>query len=518
MSTSTDLFGSNDIPKKDRKSARWLMVTNQRNLLYMLAAGLIMPPKGFGEKYYEDTLCLFPGWVPLFSDGVTPAAVTQSITERKHLLPCLMEIDLSYISGKVTAIDKKGNAKEIDFPGELDGSEHILFVPTPLPINWIKSIIFQSKDDKARCETDAEDFNNVPLSSFKRQISSKLFSDKSDLIWPPTNIELANRDTPMDGPFAAGAIMAMLLQMANLGNLSINSCRLAFDAEGSVANSISDPMISSLGQWVFAGRAAKSENILQNLFWGAVDKLVAWKSSGSSQSALDVVFEHLKSAADRSEDQSQQVLSELTADLKAIAGFSDSTVTELLERYENPFSRVMVLFFLREECVDLLEFKHPMLNEIDYLAASILFAARDGWLGIPLEIRDHTGLQEAASHRMAAMAHQLSETGLGLGKPPARPLPIRELFNLGPKGWNKSQEKAAVALASDCKWDCLQTRIDLGAGDYRLEVDGKGMHILLPGEAKAVVTEVDKEHFFERLAGEYLTGKHERKVRDLLEK
>ena len=31
-------------------------ITNHLNLLYMLASGLMMPPQGFGDKYYRDTL------------------------------------------------------------------------------------------------------------------------------------------------------------------------------------------------------------------------------------------------------------------------------------------------------------------------------------------------------------------------------------------------------------------------------------------------------------------------------
>lgn len=515
---STDLFGSEASVVADGKPARWLFATNQRNLLYMLAAGVVMSPKGFGEKYYDDSLRIFPGWVPLFLDGVPSAPIEQSVSERNHLMPCLMEFDLTSLVGKVMAIGGDGMAREVNLPDAIDGTEQVLLIPAPFPVSKLKSIIFESRDDKVRCEADAQDFGNVPLSLFKREVAPRLFSSKSDLAWPPEKIQLADHDMPMDGPFAAGGMMAMLFQIANLGDISTSSCRLAFDDEDSIAETISDPMISILGAWERRGRSPDNGDVLQSLFWGAVDKIVAWRSSQSSQSALDVLLGHLESAGEQLDDRMKLALSKLAKDLRALAGFSDSTVTELFERHPKSFSRVMTLFFLREECAELLEFRHPLLNETDYVAASILFAARDGWLGLPLELRDHPGLQDAVSHRMAAMAHRMIKTGIEFGAPPTRPTPLRELFLPGSRGWTKAQEKAALMLARDCKWDCIQTRVSLGNGDYKLNVDGKGMHILIAGEAKAVETEVDGGQFFAHLEREFLASKLDRKVRDLLEK
>jgi hypothetical protein len=518
VKTSTDLFGSDAASTAGGKPTRWLLATNQLNLFYMLAAGMVMSPKGFGEKYYGDTLRTYPGWVPLFSGGVPQASIDQSISERSHLIPCLAEVNLSALSGKAMSIRGEGVANEMNFPEELDGTENVLLVPAPLPVTWLKSIIFRTRDDKERCEVDAQDFGNVPLSLFKREVDPRLFSDKSDLAWPPENLELLNQDMSMDAPFAAGGMMAMLLNMANLGEIGAASCRLAFDAEDSVAETISDPMISALGTWERTGHVLDNGDVLQGLFWGAVDKLIAWRSSQSLQSARDVLLGHLEATGEQLDERMKQALSKLAKDLKALAGFSDNTITELFERHPKSFSRVMTLFFLREECAELLEFRHPLLNETDYVAASVLFAARDGWLGLPQELRDHSGLQEAVSHRMAVMAHRMIKSGIALGEPPNRPIPVRELFVPGPRGWLKIQEEAALMLARECKWSCIQTRISLGNGDYRLKVDGKGMHILLAGEAKAVVTEVDTEQFFVDLAREFLTRKQERKVRDLLEK
>jgi hypothetical protein len=244
--------------------------------------------------------------------------------------------------------------------------------------------------------------------------------------------------------------------------------------------------------------------------------VAACRFSDVPSTPQDVVLDYLESASAGMDERMKLALVKLLKDLRTIASFTDSTITEIFERHPKSFSRVLTLFFLREKCADLLSFKHPLLTESDRIAAAILFAARDGWLGLPLQLRNFPGSQAAILHRMAAMAHRMASTGLNLGSPPSRPLPLRELFLLGAKGWSVAQNDAALLLARECKWNCIQTRVSLGKGDYRLVVDGCGMHIIVAGEAKAVATEIDREQFFSALASAPISDKQDRKVRDLL--
>ena len=515
MGTNPDLFEVIHVPSEPKPPVRWQLVTNQRNLFYMIAAGLIMPPKGFGKKYYQDTLSAFPGWVPLFAETVPKAAIEWSVSEKSHLLPCLATVDLSHMRGTVMAVGSDGELKEIAFPEGLDGTERFLFVPAPLPINWIASIGFRSREDKVACETDVRDFANVPLLDFKREVTARVFAQSSDWTWPPADLGLANIDTTMDVPLAAGAMMAMLLHVGNLGDIGMRASRLALDSEVGIAESISDPMISALGAWLQTGHLPESSDVSKNLFWGIVDKVVACRSSAIPVIAQDVALAHLESSSETLDERMKPALYKLAGDLRTVAGFTDSTVTEIFERHPKPFSRVMMLFFLREKCADLLEFKHPLLTEPDYVAAAILFAAREGWLGLPIQLRDVPGLQPAVSHRMAALAHRMGETCIDLGSPPPRPLPLRELFAPASKTWGSTQKDAALVLARESKWDCIQTRVNLGKGNYRLVVDGTGVNIIFDGEAKAVATEVDQDRFFFLLAQTPISSKLSRKVRDV---
>ena len=81
-----------------------ILVTNHLNLMYMLSAGLLMPPSGFGSKYYRDTLGCFPGWIPLFINKIFNAAIETATSEADHLKPCLAQVKLNKLSGTCTGL------------------------------------------------------------------------------------------------------------------------------------------------------------------------------------------------------------------------------------------------------------------------------------------------------------------------------------------------------------------------------------------------------------------------------
>jgi hypothetical protein len=176
----------------------------------------------------------------------------------------------------------------------------------------------------------------------------------------------------------------------------------------------------------------------------------------------------------------------------------------------------MTMLFLRDSCEELLAFKHPLLTETDTVAAAILFAARDGWLGLPINLRNFSDSYAPVQHRMASMAHRLSNTNIDLGPALARPKPLRELFLPSQKGWSAVQALAALNLAREYKWSCIQTRIILGKGEYVMAIEGTGVHLIIPGEAKAVKTEVDVVKFYADLASTDISERDFLKVRNQL--
>ena len=528
MATET-LFESDDRPASVRPPASGLLATNHLNLMYMLAAGLVMPPAGFGDKYYRDTLGSFPGWIPLFVDRVPGEAIASSTREAAHLRPVVVEIRLTGLSGPVLALGR--GLRELRFPDGLDGSERSILVPAPLPASWIEAVVFRSQEDRRACEADAKDVGNVPLQDVTRRVAKTLFTRVADAPWPPAPGPAA-RPAPLHAPLAAGGVMAMLLLTGNRGELAVRSCRHAFDPEEEALPPVDDPILTGLRAWMRAGAAPGATAVggkgasttdpsgvgnasRDLLFWGAVDRLVAWKEAGAAGSAEDVVLDYLDAASTTLDARLRTGAGKLRDTLVSLRGLAGVTAGELFDRHATPLARAMILFFLRRDCADLLDFDNDRLHEADRLAAAVLFGVRDGWLGLPLRLRAVPGLPAAVSHRMARMAQRLAGSGLDLGASPARVRPLRELFGAR-SAWRARESRTAIELARANGWDCIRTRISLGRGEYRLTVEGGAAHIELEGEPQ-VTPEVDPERFFRFLTAARIDHKVEARVRGMLQ-
>ena len=524
---TADLFHATDVPATAKAPESGLLVTNHLNLMYMLAAGLVMPPAGFGSKHYRDTLGDFPGWVPLFIGKVSGEAIESSVREAGHLRPCVIEIGLAGLSGRMFAFGDDG-LDEIRFPDRLRGTERVLLVPAPLPLSRIASIVFQSTDDKRACEADAGEFGNVPLALFKRRTSKPLFTRAANTPWPPAEGP-EERTTPLQLPFAAGGVMAMLLRFANLGERAVRACRIAFDPDegGALPPADDHPILAGLGAWIREGMAplpapASSEQDridLQNasqakLFWESVQRLVEWRDAGCAGSAEAVLIEHLASAIADLDPRLRAGVGKLHDTLVSLTGLGDATASELFERHDTPLAHAMTLFFLRSDCTDLLDYESDRLAEPDWLVAAILFGVRDGWMNLPLRLRGGRELADAISHRMARLSHRLAETDLDPGEAPVRICPLRELFGDG-SAWRAGEKAAALELARALKWDCVHTRINLGPGEYKLTVRGGSTRIELPGEPR-ISPDVDLGRFFDLLTASRLDHGIEAKVREKL--
>lgn len=489
------------------------LVTNHLNLMYMLAGGLVLPPAGFGEKYYADTLNYAPGWIPLFTGNPRWQAVEYSLTGAQHLRPCIVKLSLQGLSGPVVVPGRDG-LEDRRFPREA-GRPELIFVPAPLPTSAIEGILFRSAEERKACEQDAMDYGNVPWADFKTKTEKIRFSNSSGEQWSPDPVP-NHRDVPLRAAQATGGIMAMLRLMASCCNnataearepLGVSACRMAFDPPAEPAPEIADTILADLTTWTSTGRAAGSfpaahttasqQAVWRWLFWRTVERLADEDRPTSHGSSEGVLLDLLRNAFTEIPPGLQDRIARLGNDLESLTGLAGSTVSELFERYRSPLSRAMLLLFLRERCTDLLEFKAAELNDEDRLAAAVLFGAREGWMSLPLTLRGDAATSMAISHRMAAMSHRIASTGIDLGPAPERTRPIAEQF-LG--DWDPVRSEAALRLAQDQNWDCIQTRVTLGHGDYRLIVTRSGTEIVFQGQPNAVASEVDRHQFLRRLA------------------
>ena len=511
-----------DAPNRVDAPAVGYLVTNHLNLMYILSAGLVMPPSGFGAKYYSDTLERFPGWIPLFVGKVSGRAIEHSVAEAGHLKPCIVEIGLSDLTGGAVALGNTG-PRELSFPEQLDRSESVVLFPAPLPVSRIESIVFPSAEDRHACEADASDFGNVPIGDFKRRTNKRLFAKPSPVAWPPCDGP-EERHAPLQESFAAGGTMAMLLLFANLGERGVHACRVAFDPEES-ASEIDPPILAGLNDWIRDGAAAGSDGIdagrndLRNmseetLYWQAVERLVKWRNAGKTGSAENLMIEFLSDSMSSLDPRLKMSVSGLRDTLVSLTGLVNATASELFDRHDSPLSRALTLFFMRRDCADLFDYNSDRIAEQDWLAAAILFGIRDGWMSLPLRLRSGRKLSDAVSHRMAALSHRIAGTDLRLGDPTPRVRPLREMFGDG-SAWKSAEKSAALELARSQKWNCVQTKISLGPGEYKLAVRGGSTLIEMPGEPR-ISSKIDTDRFFELLGRTRFDHNIEAKIRKMI--
>ena len=226
-----------------------LLVTNHLNLMYMLAAGLVMPPAGFGDKYYADTLGTFPGWIPLFLDFPSKKAIELATSEADYLKPAIVRLDLSRLSGQMMAMSADG-VECRDFRAGVSGAEGMILVPAPLPTSWIEFIAFRTTDEMRGCLSDCEDHHNVALREYKPNSNKdKLFTKATSDPWPLSNGAVERRSVPLDQPISAGGIMAMLQRFANLDDQAVQAYRISFNPDicASAPMTEDHPILAGLG-------------------------------------------------------------------------------------------------------------------------------------------------------------------------------------------------------------------------------------------------------------------------------
>ena len=496
-----------------------VLMTNDRNFMYMLAAGLLMPPSGFGGKHYRDTLSAFPGWLPLFigPEGSAPsppsAAVEDATGEARHLRPALVEVDLRDLGGIVQAHGPDGWAEQRLEDG-VAAEESFLLFPAPLPVSRIRSVVFRSIEEQAAIEGDANDFGNVSFDGLNLKADQARFDSLSDQAWPPPDGP-AERSVALAAAQAAGGVLAVLHRLANTGDLSAETARCAFDPS---CNPPDDSILRVLPEWIATARgtgSGKTPRTGQDLFWGAVGRVVEHQDQSPQDNVNDALTTFYRDAAEGMEGELRTRARAVVATLESLGGgLGGDTVGRMLDKHRTPTGRAAILFLLRRKSRELFELMrdYPQLEERDRLAAGILFGARDGWLKLPLAVRGSPELANAVTHRMAALAHRRDESGCELGSEPPRVRPLREIFG-DPGSWRPAEEEAAFRLANELKWkDCYRTTVSLDRGSYRLRIEDGSVYIDCADRPR-VDTHLDRDSFFAHLSRSRIDANLEAEIR-----
>lgn len=460
----------------------------------------------FRGKHYSDPLSVYPGWIPLFRDKAKiPAdALNHATSERKHLLPCIASFDLGNLSGAFQMLPCKGKTRAVSvLPKNKGKNEIATLLRAPVPLTLLSGIHFRSPEDMQIFESAARDVSNVDLSSHHIEVTESLFSTATDVTWPPkgVDVELTEGDNPPAFGFAIGGALAMLYHTANRSDLGLAAFRLVTGAARDKDNDLaqSDPILAELPNWMDGGEISGQEDTRARLFWGVIQSLVTAQTQERPQTPVDVALAYLDSQLDqRQEMEFRPRLERLIAAMRGFLGLDGGTITELLERHKGSLSRPLLLFCLRDHCIDLLEFSHPLLSDAEYLLAGILFGVRDSWLQLPKELRD-PDLSAYVAYRMADAEHRNLGDNFTLDAPPC-PKPLRELFTSLSGEWNSMQKDVAVELARKCDWnDCIQTRITLAEGDYPVSFERNDLEVVFSGRVTTVTEEVDNAILLHRL-------------------
>jgi len=515
---SGELFESNEqrVQPGRGHEIKWRLVTNHQNLMFMLSAGMIMPPSGFGKKYYQDTLSLVPGWVPLFPETLWQSAIDHSVSEQALLRPCYAELDLSRVSGGVKVL-RSGGWEDAQFPDEVYGNEDLILVPSPLPVSLVKEIVFSSKENKSFCDKDAQNFSNVPLADFKTKAVASPFKKAKSGSWPPPIDEVEERHVELTLPDAFGGVVTLLSRLSKRNDAAITLAREFFQKTPGDEIVKSFPMLLGAHALFYSSDMSSEQHGASSiLFRNLAESLVREREGAGKISPKDTIMGVLEDSNIGLQGQAKQAGERLIEDLKRIVQFPDKTLDDLLENHQKPLPRSLIIFFMNDNSLDLLDVSSAQIMGYEFCGAAILSGMAEGWMRMPASLRESNGLNRVVPDYMAHLSHWLSGSDLGLGPLPDRPRSLREL--LSEKRSDIKVNNAALYIARACKWDCIKTCIKLGKGDYQLLIDGSGASLLLDGDVKAVESGVDQEKFMAFLNSESdIPAKVEIEARKMLE-
>lgn len=486
----------------------WLLATNHLNLLYMLAAGLVMGPAGFFGKHYRDPSTEMSGLLPIFRSGVPDAAIQQAVSEQKHLRPVIAELDLSGLRGSVSFVAGSGVISVGTLPLQTGSEPEALLIRAPLPMMLVKRLTFRSLADRKEFEAAARSFSNIDLSGQRIDVSEECFNAVQPLPWPLPDHSRDSAQDLVDRPpargEAIGGVLAMLYQLARRSDLCGSLYRMvsgAGDAQDRAAVQ-RDSVLAELVPWIETGGVRPESSVQARMFWGAIQALVETRLGGAPERPVDAVLGFLDDQLSKVQEVSHRSqLQKLIDDMRSTFGLGGGTITQLFEHHRGTFSRPLLLFCLRERGVDLLEFSHPDLSDGERALAAILFGVREGWGRLPVELRDPEGLSRFVEFRMFEAECKQQDSGLSIEDAPPRAIPLREKVLRRGNSWSDVQAAALAKVMSRLGWqDCIVSRIRLPHGQYRLNISAEGVEVVVRGDIKSPTIEVNKAALLDRVS------------------
>lgn len=504
-----DLFDQNEDSKPGQRRTEWRLATNHLNLFFMLGTGLILPSNAFGEKYYVDSLSVAPGWLPLFSTKPAQGLVEHCLSEASHLIPCIVVLDLSCLSGPVYRWSADGGLHSEMFEDAQFDEIDWLMVKAPLPLTCIKKVEVESAPRKKALMDSAKDLRNVDLGDITVRARKASFTANNEMRWTGKPIELEQNLLNMPELSAVGGFLALCAKVADRSERLSDWCISFY---GGKTQADLGQLLSIIDKWLCFGSPGDGLSHSGRLLWD-LHRAIQHEEDASLS---DTVIDYLEKLVPDMDGKAQIATRSLIDDLRGIERLTEKTEEEMLAGHTKPLSRALVLVLLKPDPISFLEFDKGELRDEEFLIAAFLLSSIKGWIEIPEELRSIPGLQSAISHKMAEFAHRTLATGVKIGSAPPRPQSLRELFKPGARGLSKAQREAAVTIAKAMNWDMIQTQIRLPKGSYELQVTPAGILLSIPGEADVVDLVVDDNDLLKRLGRTILPISIEKEARKKL--
>ena len=432
------------------KKDRWFLPTNTDNFKMMVAQGLITSPDGFSpEKYYQDELQNYPGFIPLFRNTIPGKTLKLIVSEQPGMIACLIEIDLSKITGTINT--QKGDSVAIQ-----EIQDDLILLPAPLPLSVIKQIIFASEKYKKELLNEQQLSSNFILADLKLQSSKadqKLFKANEQLDISGGNNDSKEHNNPLNidyqKTYAFGGLLGNLFYFSKNGGLS-NDIYKAFstsDKQDSIKNA--DELC--IYQYFYQNNG--EGDLLYLMYQRLIEKTI----NGSD--FKNNIIELLESN-DWDEKLKKRTL-ELSQKLRDFEN-NDTSISNKFCMAEKSLERLLLMLFHRDSSEGLIDYQLDLFTEDDYVLFALLFGIRDKFIKIPEFIRAYQDLQNFLSFKMAEYAHSSNNSSIKFLdiKPPKT---MQELLRTAKI---KKQVVEKLALKT-----CVRTII---SGDYKCE---KGKNI-----------------------------------------
>ncbi len=471
--------------------------------MYLLAHGLFLDFRDFGEKYYPDLLQFTPGYVAFFNKSLSQHDIKRVSTENYHF-PVIAQISLDGFQGSVQGICEDGSQMEIVLPcNQTTRPIRMILITAGFATAAVEKLIFQSKKDKDTFVDRAENLGNVPVSQFSLETVGGLFSQNHrDVDWHAISqsIPATDHSPHILNALGVGGAMAMVYQLAQRSKVASRLYRsLTNQTDPMSTKDKADPVLSYMTDWVNEITPYSGSDIRLRLFWDIVQYLAS--HALNEDEVQYQVLKILKSFMDDAgiENSVKERLSALYHDIVGLKGFGGERLSTLFQKHNRPLSKALICLFQYKECTEFLGLSLlPGFDDNSCLTAAVLFGVREKWDRLPNGLRRSQTFSRFISAYMMHLAYRRRGYNLKWKTPPESPQPLTGLLlpEILPSG--KQQEKlkeTRLYLSRKMKWDCIATSIDLGAGKYEMEVKPSGVRLRLHGDVKCVNTEIDLGKF-----------------------